>query len=229
MQTIESENRVVTKSFRTTAAIAEALKNITTLHNEEKMSESDIINTALEDYISINLKKNNEINKAWDDNNLNKISKLLEYINTTDINEISSPKDVANYFKGKLPKDKEAAYTLYLDTENKIIKTEFEGIGNNETVGYDYSKIIKNALNLNPCHIIIVHNHPGLGVNPSNADIIETKKFYTACQFSNVIFTDAIILDDNYKHYSFNKHGHLKQFKNDFFKIDKLFIQKAVK
>lgn len=225
MQLTDTENRVVTKSFRTTAAIAEALKNISAVQKKQ-VTESDIINDALQEYINACHKRNHEFSKSWNDFNINEVNKYFERINTLMPVKINSPKDVANYFKGKLPKDREALYILYLDTNNFIIKTQLLGVGNDETVHGDYSIAIQTALSLNPCHIIAMHNHPGSGVTPSEADIRDTKKFFLACQFSNVFFTDAVILDDNYKHYSFDKHGLIKEFENNFYKIDEQYIQK---
>lgn len=228
-----TENREISKSFRTTPAISETLRKLATAEGSKERSESDIINEALTEYLYffMNTNTSKDLNiDSWVMNEYynKKISDSLDNLNSW-ITKITSASKVASYFQGKLPKDKEAIYVMFTDEKGYLLKVRLFAVGTKNEAHGDYSEIIKEALDRNHCNIVMVHNHPKALATPSAADIAATKKLYFACKYSKIFFTDSIILDSKKNFYSFQNAGVFKIFEKEFKKQDKSMFDTDIK
>jgi DNA repair protein RadC len=211
-----AERREISKTFRTTPSIAESIK----MAVNSNISESDIINLALGEYLT-NFKEKSKTSKDIADFKYATYEyhrkKTLELLNSINKNSetISTPKQVAEYFKTLMPPDKENVFVLYLSPRNHILKVQIAGEGSQKTVSMDTTTVIKNALELDPCHVIHIHNHPGGVAEPSPMDILTTRNAYFTYACSGIMFSDEIILDDKNNYYSFVDHGYFKLFKKE--------------
>jgi len=95
----------------------------------------------------------------------------------------------------------ESFIVLFLNRNNSTIgwfKMSHGGL--NGTV-VDNRLILVTALKCAAQNIIISHNHPSGNVNPSSADIQQTKKLKESCKILDISLLDHIILS-NENHYS---------------------------
>lgn len=72
-------------------------------------------------------------------------------------------------------KSVEEFYVLYLDKQHKLIKTVLHSSGTIDWAAVYVREIVKKALDLNACSIVLLHNHPTPGVSFSSQDIDTTK------------------------------------------------------
>ena len=130
-----------------------------------------------------------------------RLNKKIDNLNQI---KIYSSNSIYEYYQDKL-KDKlqEYFYCVYLDTKNHIIKDKLLFIGTiNESLIHP-REIFKEAYLLSASGIICIHNHPSGNVNPSNNDIIMTKRLVEVGKILGIKVLDHIIIGkDNY--YSFN-------------------------
>jgi DNA repair protein RadC len=83
---------------------------------------------------------------------------------------------------------------LFLDTGNHVIATDCIAEGTvNQCAVYPRS-IVQKALQYGAASIIIAHNHPGGGKNPSEADWLITERLFTIGQFLELPLLDHVIV-----------------------------------
>ncbi|MBE8222116.1 MAG: JAB domain-containing protein [Bdellovibrionales bacterium] len=115
------------------------------------------------------------------------------------------------HFKKYITNDVEEVWAVALNSRKSPIKTKciFKG-----TVDYCIlhpRDIFKFAYKENASGIIIAHNHPSQHTDPSNADILITKKLRQASKFLNLPIIDHIIIS-NTAYFSFADNGWLKSY-----------------
>ena len=89
---------------------------------------------------------------------------------------ISSWDAVLTYCRTALAhKETEEFRVLFLDRRNMLIADEVLGVGTVDHVPVYPREVLKRALELNSCAIILVHNHPSGDPTPSQSDIEMTK------------------------------------------------------
>ncbi|WP_369685751.1 DNA repair protein RadC [Ignavibacterium album] len=114
--------------------------------------------------------------------------------------KITSPSDVAEIYIPLLKNEtKEQFWVLCLSTSNKIIKQEAISIGNLNSSVVHQREVFKVAIDNNAASIILMHNHPSGNTEPSNEDIVITKKLVEAGKIMDIpIFDHIIIAGNNY-------------------------------
>lgn len=88
----------------------------------------------------------------------------------------------------------EECWVLYLNKSNRLIGKERISIGGMDTTVVDIRIIVKNALQRNACHLILVHNHPSGNRNAGEADKIQTDKLKRAARMCDIDLIDHIIV-----------------------------------
>jgi DNA repair protein RadC len=91
----------------------------------------------------------------------------------------------------------ERFHVLYLDRKNRIIADELLSTGTVDHVPVYPREVIKRALMLNACALILVHNHPSGDPAPSEADITMTKEIQKGCRYLGLTLHDHIIVGGN--------------------------------
>jgi DNA repair protein RadC len=122
---------------------------------------------------------------------------------------VSAPDTLAKAAMARLGhKDTEEFWTVFLDTKNRIIAWERMSKGTTNATAIFPREIAAAALRLEATNIILVHNHPGGGSDPSSEDIHLTAKVAEACASLDINVRDHIIVTDH-DYYSFNEFGRL--------------------
>jgi len=168
-------------------------KNVLILSREilRQVEVNGIANISRNDFAKIN-----GLGKA-------KISQLLALIELSRrLNEkngivIKSPEDVwklcADFYDSK----KEHMAVFYLDTKNRIIERRITSIGTLDSNLVHPREIFEPALSLSASSIMIAHNHPSGGLEPSAEDkkitwqLLEAANLLGFKLLSHVIITDS--------------------------------------
>jgi DNA repair protein RadC len=112
--------------------------------------------------------------------------------------KITSPADVADIFIPILRDEiKEKFFVVCLNSANKIIKYELISVGNLNSSVVHPREVFKAAIENNSASIILLHNHPSGNTEPSNEDIILTKKMVEAGKIFDIQVFDHLIIGGN--------------------------------
>lgn len=118
-------------------------------------------------------------------------------------NEISSPPAAAISLRALIGlEQREVFAVLFLDNQNRLLKSEKLFYGTINQTNVYVREIIKTALYCNAAAMIVSHNHPSGEVMPSQADKLITRKIKEACELMEIRMLDHIIIGHN-KYYSF--------------------------
>lgn len=102
----------------------------------------------------------------------------------------------------------EAFCVLYLNTASKVLRHELISSGGLSATVADVRMILKNSLLYNASQIIIAHNHPSGSKQPSQSDIVLTRKISEAAALMDIRLMDHIIVAGN-DHYSMADEGQI--------------------
>lgn len=103
---------------------------------------------------------------------------------------------------------REYFYTIFLNRANKVLGVYQVSIGGITGTVVDPKIVFQAALKANACSIILAHNHPSGGLNPSEADISLTKKLKQAGEFLEMPVMDHLIISED-GYYSFADEGRI--------------------
>ncbi len=112
------------------------------------------------------------------------------------VNEmVDSPYLAVMYFQSELESwEREVFMVIFLDNQNRLIKTEKMFYGTINQASVHPREIIKEALKCNAAAILVAHNHPSGNCTPSEADRYLTRKIEMACDLIDLRFVDHIIV-----------------------------------
>ncbi|MEO8245408.1 MAG: DNA repair protein RadC, partial [bacterium] len=85
-------------------------------------------------------------------------------------------------------------HVLYLDRKNRVISDELLSVGTVDHVPVYPREVIKRALLLDACALILIHNHPSGDPTPSEADLSMTKEIQKGCKYLGLPLHDHIIV-----------------------------------
>lgn len=97
---------------------------------------------------------------------------------------------------------------LYLDRKNAVIADEAQARGTVDHVPVYPREVVKRALELNACALILVHNHPSGDPSPSEADIVMTQQIEDAATALGLTLHDHLIIGKS-NELSFRAAGYL--------------------
>lgn len=95
---------------------------------------------------------------------------------------------------------------LFLDRSNRLAGDEIMAIGSLTSLTAYPRQIFRRALELSACGLVLVHNHPGGSIEPSESDIRFTNVLATVGQQMEISVKDHIIIAAN-RWLSFSKRG----------------------
>ena len=111
---------------------------------------------------------------------------------------IRSADEVIDYLKHNLrDKSREVFLVIYLNGRNQILKMEELFQGTLTTSAVYPREVVKRALVNDAAALVFVHNHPSGNPNPSQDDLIITKKLKEAAQAIDVSVHDHLIIAGN--------------------------------
>ncbi len=91
----------------------------------------------------------------------------------------------------------EEFWVLFLNQKNGLIHKQQMSIGGIAGTVVDIRVIFKEALIHQATKVILAHNHPSGNLNPSNADILLTKKMIEAGKTMDIQVVDHLIVTQN--------------------------------
>ena len=140
---------------------------------------------------------------------LTEISKRIASAERKDNVSFDSPFSVADYFMEEVRYlEKERVYVLFMTTDNSPFHKIKLSEGSIDRSIMDTRELYKEAVKYNAKSIILLHNHPSGNPQPSDADIIITKKIQEFGKMVEIPLLDHIIIGDA-EYYSFKEHDHL--------------------
>ena len=108
---------------------------------------------------------------------------------------ISSWDAVITYCRAELAhKTTEEFRVLFLNKGNRLIADECLGKGTVDHVPVYPREVLKRALDLHACAIILVHNHPSGDPTPSECDISMTKQIKDCAETLSITLHDHLIV-----------------------------------
>lgn len=111
---------------------------------------------------------------------------------------VTGPYEAYLLFKDDfLNQKEESLYCAYLDVKNKCLSKRLIAKGDLNIVYATPREILKYALQENSTKIILAHNHPSGDTNPSEDDIIFTKRLIEAGKIIGLEVLDHLIIADN--------------------------------
>jgi DNA repair protein RadC len=124
------------------------------------------------------------------------------------VQTLTNPNDVfelaKNYLAGV---DREHFVIFMLDIGKKVIGINTVSIGTLVNCPAHPREVFKPAIVANAAAVILVHNHPSGGFQPSSDDVSLTARLKEAGDILGIPVVDHIILGENY--FSFKEAGYL--------------------
>ena len=114
--------------------------------------------------------------------------------------KIISNEDAINYFKSIWSEQisyREEVVVLMLDRAMNILGHVVLSKGSTAGSIIDPKMLFQSLLLANAHSFILAHNHPSGNTNPSDSDIILTKKLKEASKFMEIRFLDHFIITEN--------------------------------
>jgi DNA repair protein RadC len=112
--------------------------------------------------------------------------------------KITTPKDIADIFIPLLKDElKERFMLICLNSANKIIKFETISIGSLNSSVVHAREIFKAAIENSSASVILIHNHPSGNPDPSNEDIVVTKRMVETGKILDIPVYDHLIIAGN--------------------------------
>ena len=104
--------------------------------------------------------------------------------------------------------EREELRTLHLNNANELICEETVFRGSLNEVQIEPREIAKSCLKNNTSGVILAHNHPGGGPDPSEADITVTERIETSLDTLEIALVDHVIVG-KYDEVSLKREGYL--------------------
>jgi len=108
---------------------------------------------------------------------------------------ISSWSALASYLRATLAgRPREETHALFLDRRNGLIRDERLGEGSVCHAPLYPREVVRRALELNAASVILAHNHPAGGAEPSAADRQSTVETDAACRALGLTLHDHVLV-----------------------------------
>lgn len=119
----------------------------------------------------------------------------------------STDQTLINYLVASMgSKTFEQLRVLFLDRSNHVVGDEVMASGSVSTMTVYPRTIFKRALELSASSVLLVHNHPGGNIEPSQSDIAFTSGIAAAAQMLEIKVYDHIIIAGT-RWFSFTRRG----------------------
>jgi DNA repair protein RadC len=107
----------------------------------------------------------------------------------------SHRRDVEEYLRFNIGNERDEYITaLYLDNKNHVVGTEIVSEGTVNQCALYPRAVIENALRYGATAFLLAHNHPGGGLEPSEADWNITTRLFQIGQLMDIPLLDHIIV-----------------------------------
>ena len=138
---------------------------------------------------------------------LNEISRRMATERTSPELTLSSSESVANYFMEQVRyQTKERVYALFCSSSCGLIHKVMISEGSIDRSIITNRELFKEALKANAASIVLIHNHPSGNPEPSNVDLVITKRIKKMGDDMGIPLLDHIIIGDGV-YYSMHEKG----------------------
>jgi DNA repair protein RadC len=110
--------------------------------------------------------------------------------------------------ENKIGRDKEHCWVVCLSSTHHILLIELISLGTAKATLVDATEVFSFALQKRSTYVILVHNHPGGALLPSDLDLDMTNRMYQAGLFLEVPLIDHLIISET-QYLSFEETGFL--------------------
>jgi len=108
---------------------------------------------------------------------------------------LTSPKAVTDYLRQKLGREKKEHFViLSLDSRNNLIRENIVSIGTLNANLVHPREVFKEAIDSRAASVILAHNHPSGDPEPSEDDLVITKRLTEAGKIIGIDVLDHIII-----------------------------------
>lgn len=130
---------------------------------------------------------------------------------------LTNPRDIFNYLGQAIHHlPIEEFYLICLDNSYKVINKKIISSESSDNVAIDIKNCVQFALQTKASKVIMVHNHPTSGPEPSKNDLETTKRMFIGFESSGIELHDHVIVNYNEELYSFSNSGLIKNFKDEY-------------
>ena len=119
---------------------------------------------------------------------------------------VTCTRELINFARPLLDSDIEKMLVIYLNAQNEIIGLYIQPGSINQAPVYP-REIIKSALLVGACAVILCHNHPSGNTRPSDSDLKLTSSVKDACGLFDILLHDHLILGSEFASFSFREEG----------------------
>ena len=112
--------------------------------------------------------------------------------------------------ENKFGRNQEHFWVVGLDQSAKILFIELIGLGRQNRVHADAPTVFRMAIYKMAVRVILVHNHPGGQLQPSQNDIDATDGLYKAGKILQIEVADHLIINET-DYFSFADHGLMEE------------------
>lgn len=155
---------------------------------EKLITQKSVNNVTLEDLLKIR-----GLGKAKAIQVLAVIS-LVDRIGSERSAEVLSVKDIWNLCADFRSSKKEHIVAFYLDTQQRLIERRIISVGTLDTSLLHPREVFEPALQLSAAGVVLAHNHPSGSLDPSDEDIVITKRVFDAGDLLGIILVNHIIV-----------------------------------
>lgn len=107
---------------------------------------------------------------------------------------IGGPEDACKILRGAANADRESFVTMYLDAKNRVVGVDESHKGSLVGVDVHPREIFKGALATNAAAVVVSHNHPSGETDPSQQDLMLTKRLTDAGKMIGIPVLDHVIV-----------------------------------
>lgn len=111
---------------------------------------------------------------------------------------IKSNEDIVYVFRKLITEEKidfkEFFLVALLSNKNQVLGISIIGVGNTNMATVNVKEIFQLAIKTNSSAIILGHNHPSGGLDPSESDIAITRRIKEVCKLCDIVLLDHVII-----------------------------------
>ena len=124
---------------------------------------------------------------------------------------ITSPESAVSLIRDVIQDmDRECVCVLNMKSSMQPINFEIASMGTINACLVAPRELMKSAILSNAANVIMLHNHPGGSIQPSEKDMNVTERLYHAYEMMGITLLDHIIVGNGKENiYSFQNHGEL--------------------
>ena len=112
-------------------------------------------------------------------------------------NENFTPLDAFRHIQNRFKWDQEEVHIIALNSRYQILRSELLFRGTVDACLFHPRDVFRFAIQHNASAFFLVHNHPSGNSDPSNSDIVLTKKLLHLSRIMEIEFIDHLIFTKN--------------------------------